>query len=94
MNKKWHLDPKEVVRTGCSSMSGQRSKASSVSRAVSLTGCEITLIHTPTKISVRGNIPVGHYAKKEMVTRQKELAKKLFAQLETEVAKHLRIPGR
>jgi hypothetical protein len=43
---------------------------------------------------VRGSVPVGHYAKKEMVTRQKELAEKLYAQLETEVAKHLRIPGR
>lgn len=51
-------------------------------------------MHVPTGVEVRGQVPQGHYSKKEMRQLRQELYQKLFVELERKVAKHLRVPGR
>jgi hypothetical protein len=63
-------------------------------RHMDVRSVSITLVHRPTKIEVGGQVPEGHYSRKEMISQHKALCSQLFAELETRVAKHLKIPGR
>ena len=91
MSAKWSLDRDEVTRnwTGTST-----TKSGQFSRRRKRTSSTLTLTHSPTKISVKGAVPEGHYSKPEMRKLEDELHEKLFSLLENKVAKHLRMAGR
>ena len=92
MGRNWSLNPKEVYSYGgSSSISGRKNVKQS--RKMDLRSAEINLVHEPTKIEVHGNIPHGHYTKKEMTLLNDSLYNKLFSELEIKVAKHLKISG-
>jgi hypothetical protein len=92
--KTWSLDPKEVGVFGSGGTSGRRTHATRSGRANSVTKANIKLTHYPTGISVEGVIPPGNYARGDMQKMKKELCNMLFLELESAVAKHLRVPGR
>jgi len=92
--EKWRLNPDEVNWTGMSMSSGRRKHATRSGRASSITGAEYVLIHTPSQISVSGNVPKGNYSRSEMRKKQDRLFRELFSELEIKVAKFLKIPGR
>lgn len=93
MNKKsvWHLDITEVAEDFFGASSG---KSGQFSRVLKTTSGTLSLTHTPTGITVTGEIPAGHYSKKTMQEKRKALKTALLAKLEDKVAKHLRISGR
>ncbi len=90
----WRMDPDDVVLLGSTSSSGRRKHATKAGRANSVTGAEFELLHKPTGISVRGEIPRGNYSRTEMQKLKAALYSELLVQLEGSVAKHLRITGR
>jgi hypothetical protein len=63
-------------------------------RARGLSGVHITLVHLPTKVTVTGEIPLGHFARKQLSGLRDELYEWLILDLEKKVAKVLRVPGR
>ncbi len=64
------------------------------SRALGESGSRLTLTHKSTGIEVTGEVPTGHYSRREMQSEVRKLEEGLFAELESQVAKALRIPGR
>mgnify|MGYP007080183204 CR=1 FL=1 len=98
MNKKnsWKIDLKDVSIGGGGFMrSGrQTSRWTKQPSIMDEKSKNIELIHKPTQITVNGEVPLGHYSKKEMQHSTEALKTKLFLELETKVAKYLRIPGR
>ncbi len=92
-NNKWQLPKGEVTWAGGGSTSTHRRKRSIASRAVDLRSWEFTLIHIPTEVSVSGDVPAGHYSKKQMQQAREDLWAKLWPELEKKVAKHMRLPG-
>jgi len=89
----WHLDPAEVGWATDGSTSTRRRKRR-LSRKLDNRSLRLRLTHIPTGISVSGEIPTGNYSKNEMKAAEEELSANLFNQLESKVARHLRIPGR
>jgi len=89
---KWSMNPSDVARYGLSFRSSGRSKASQ-SRVLDTSSKQWSLIHTPTNLEVKGNIPERNYSKKEMQKLEEILFKNLFKELEVNVAKKLRIAG-
>lgn len=88
-DKSWAMDPNDVNW----SMSGS-SSGGTFERKTKITSRSLKLQHVPTKVYVEGEIPPGHYSKKEMQKLTEELKQNLYKELEQQVAKHLRIPGR
>jgi hypothetical protein len=64
------------------------------SRALDTRSLRLKLTHMPSGIMVKGEIPDGHYAKKEMNRLKEELRRVLFQKLESKVAREMRIAGR
>ena len=91
MKTKWSLNPKEV---GYSAGSSASAKGGQFNRRLQVRSCNLTLTHNPTGLQVDGEISAGNYSKKEMQKLREDLHRKLFAILESRVAKHLRLPGR
>ena len=89
----WQLPKDEVAWSGFGFASTRRRKRSTASRAVDLRGWEMTLVHLPTGLSVSGEIPKGHYSKKQMQREREDLWARLWPELEDLVARHLRLPG-
>ena len=54
----------------------------------------ITVRHRPTGITLRGEIPEGHYSRGEMRKLKDALVERLMRELEEAVARRLRVPGR
>lgn len=54
----------------------------------------ITVRHRPTGIVLQGAIPEGHYSKAEMQKLKDALLERLMREMETAVARHLRLAGR
>lgn len=88
---KWKLDPAEVGKGWGSSSS---SKSGQFSRRLKVTSATLTLVHIPTGLEVKGEVPAGNYSKKEMRRLREELYARLFSVLAQKVGKHLRAPGR
>lgn len=65
-----------------------------VSRAQALTSETVEIIHSKTGISVTGEIPAGHYTKKQMQAAREKCLTALFSDIERRVAKNARKPGR
>ena len=84
---KWSLNPKEVASGWVGFSSG---KSGQFSRRLKITSCTVTLTHGPTGLQVQGEVPPGHYSKKEMQRLRDEQYVKLFLLLEATVRKHLR----
>jgi hypothetical protein len=91
MPAKWSLNPEEVASSLSSSAS---TKGRQFNRRLQTRSCTLTLSHPTTGLQVTGEIPSGHYSKKEMKQLRDDLYRKLFPLLEAKVAKHLRVPGR
>lgn len=91
-SKPWKLDPAEVSWSTESSTSTKRKKRRQ-SRQLDERSQRVLLRHVPTGIVVTGEIPTGHYSRKEMEAARNALIEKLFVQLEAEVGRHLRVPG-
>ena len=91
MSPKWRLNPDEVGGGNVSSSS--TTKSGQFSRRLKRTSARLQLTHIPTGINVTGEVPEGHYSKKEMRKLKEELYERLFVQLEVKVGKHLRAPG-
>ncbi len=89
----WSLNPADVSRSSSRATMNRRTGAAQ-SRAVNITTATVTLRHMPTGIEVSGDVPQGHYSRGELRQLQDDLAEQLFKQLETLVARHLRVPGR
>lgn len=92
--KGWRLDPKEVGLGTAGLSSGKRKKATRASRVVEKRGMTVTLTHMPTGLEVSGEIPSGHYSRKQMQQEVATMYSRLFVELEKLVAKTFRIPGR
>lgn len=90
--KPWALDPKDIGEgwTGHSSTKVM----GNFERKLKVTSRTVNLTHVPTGIKVFGDIPDGHYSKKEMRGLTDKIREKLWAELEDKVARHLKIPGR
>jgi hypothetical protein len=82
----WKLDPAEVAWGAAGGFSGKRRKHPN--RKFDLTQSTVLLWHVPTGLSVTGEVPIGHYSKKEMQLLRKRLYPQLYARLEKLVAKH------
>lgn len=90
----FQLKPEDVDRSTMGSTSG-RGKPTRRSRAeAGPSDCRMKLTHTPTGLSVAGEVPLGRYTRGEMRVAKEKLWRLLFAQLETKVAQHLRLPSR
>jgi hypothetical protein len=90
--KRFSLDPADVTMSAVGQSSGRRKAR--FSRANQSSSYTITLKHQPTGIEVQGSVAAGNYSRQEMRTRQEVLHQQLYAALEDEVAKALRISGR
>jgi hypothetical protein len=91
--RKFVLKPVDIASGWSQTSAGARS-VNRASRASCVTSAECFLEHLPTKVRVSGDIPKGHYSRAEMTRLKAELFARLSAELEAEVAKLLRIPGR
>jgi hypothetical protein len=75
-------------------LGGRDGKATKTSRAAGLQTGHLRLVHRPTKITVVGEVPEGHYSRKEMATAMQMLHDELLHELERLVERHFRRPGR
>jgi len=89
----WSLNPAEVATSSQASTARRRGKAAQ-SRALDVTESTLKLLHLPTGIEVTGGVPAGHHSRAEMRRLRDDLHRRLFADLERLVARHLRVPGR
>ena len=89
--QEWKLDWADIDWGGGSSSCG---KSGQFERKLKTTSCNIFLIHKPTGIRVKDEVPPGNYSKKEMMQLRDNLKQSLFLKLEYEVAKKLKISGR
>lgn len=88
--ERWRLNPREIS----SGWSGSSSGTSGIfDRKLKITGRRLRLRYEPTGVAVEGEIPDGHYSRKEMQQKTEQLMKVLFLELESKVAKKLRIRG-
>jgi hypothetical protein len=96
MTTPWSMSKDDVIDswTSTSSSSQRAGRVARTSRKTSHSGSILTLIHMPTEIRVTGAVPVGHYSRHELMAQRERLRGKLWEQLEVEVARKLRIPGR
>jgi hypothetical protein len=60
------LDASDIALGWTGSSSGLRRKATRSGRATTLTSRTLTLTHTPTGVTVSGEIPVGNYSRSEL----------------------------
>jgi hypothetical protein len=90
---RWSLNPAEVDAAMMGTTTSGRSQRRE-SRALDVRSVKLTLKHRPTGVVVVGAVPDGHYARKEMTRLKAELRAGLFRELESKVARVLRIPGR
>ena len=90
----WQLPRSEVNVSSRASSSGTRHRSARDSRNLDERAVTIRMEHAPSGLFVEGSIPEGHYSKNEMRKLKDALSDRLFRELETKVARHLRIPGR
>lgn len=88
----FQLDPKDVLCSEGSGKSGRRKAR--LPRSASSSDGYLELTHAPTGISVTGDIPRGHYTRKQMRAIRRDVYERLLAALTDTVAKELRVPGR
>jgi hypothetical protein len=84
------INPQDLAVSRHSSSSG---KPGVFDRRHKVTECRIKVKHRPTGIEVEGDVPPGHYAKKEMQKLRDELEARLKAELLLKVAQRLCWPS-
>jgi len=89
----WHLPTSEVNVATVASSSGKPRSARD-SRKLDKRAITVRLEHVPTGIFVEAAIPEGHYSRAELRKLKDQLSAQLFGELESKVARHLRVPGR
>lgn len=92
--QQWRLDPSEAQVHSSGKTVGQRTSATKNSRAETATSFTFKLTHGPTGLKAEGCVPSGRYTRKQMQVLKQDLLRALMKQLEHDVAKRLRIPGR
>jgi hypothetical protein len=85
---------KDVSYAWSGSSTGLRSKATRSSRADVVTGSRVSLTHRPTGVVVTGEVPRGNHSRAAMQRHVAELRAKLFVELNSAVARKMRLPGR
>ena len=92
----WHLKPSDVqVGRHWSRSSARPHGVARTSRTAAGTQQgHLTLRHVPTGVTIEGQTARGRYTRKEMGRLMDELKTRLWSDLERQVARHLRIPGR
>ena len=68
--------------------SGSSSGGSSFARKTKITSRRLWMVHNPTGIRVDGEVPSGHYSKKEMKQLTEDLKDNLLVKLEQKVLNH------
>jgi protein subunit release factor A len=93
--KGFTIDPKDVaLNRSWLRASGRGGNIARTSRAVGTQEGRMELIHTPTGISVSGIVNEGVYTRVQMTAAMDALKVQLWAELESKIARHLRLPGR
>jgi hypothetical protein len=98
--KGWAVAKSDVVESGgrsnvpAGSGSHPRKGARKPSRKSGTSGVAMKLRHFPTGLEATGQIPSEHFSKTELIAAKEHLRAKLWAELEDQVARELRIPGR
>ena len=88
------LDPREVAWRTVGSSSG-RSRPTRRSRAAAgPSASRMTLTHVATGVTVEREVPLGRYMRGQMRVAKEQLHARLFSELESKVARHLRLPSR
>jgi len=90
----WQLAPSDANVSSRASSSRKRHRSARDSRKLDERAITIRMEHASSGLFVEGAIPEGHYSKNELPRLKGELSARLFRELETKVARHLRIPGR
>lgn len=76
---------------GSTSSSKRSGRVARTSRKVAVSGGSITLRHMPTGITVQGEIPEGHYSRREFAAERERLRTTLWKELEDKVARDPRL---
>ena len=87
--KKWKFNEADVCEMGGGSYLKSHGHPTKTQRSV-----EVTLVHTPTGISVAKSSPVEAMSRPAAAKMRVKLRLELLPKLEELVAKHLRITGR
>ena len=78
------LDMAEVKINGGASSGGKTGK---LDRRLKVTSCHYAMTHTPTGITVRVEVPPGHYSKKQMRTLREKIYRECIEKLTESVGK-------
>ena len=78
---RWSMSPSDVLE--------YEGASTSFSEGGSLTSRTLTFHHVPTLLEVSGQVPPGHYTKKEMTSMLQQLRARLWPELEEAVADKL-----
>jgi hypothetical protein len=87
--KKWSINEADVCQMGGGGYMKSHGHPTKTQRSV-----EVTLLHTPTGISVSQRSPLESMSRPAAAKMRAQLRRELLPKLEELVAKHLRIPGR
>ncbi|WP_148090343.1 hypothetical protein [Acidovorax sp. FJL06] len=87
--KKWKINEADVCELGGGGSMKSHGHPTKTQRSV-----EVTLLHTPTGISVSQRSPLESMSRPAAAKMRAQLRMELLPKLEELVAKHLRIPGR
>lgn len=90
---KMDLNESDIQASFGSSSSGGRGKVRQP-RSSDLRSARLELLHVPSGVKVNGEIPSGHYNRKQMQKLTLELKGRLAEELKQQVAKKLRVAGR
>lgn len=90
---KTELNESDIQASFGSSSSGGRRKARQP-RSLDLRSSRVELLHVPSGVKVKGEIPSGHYNRKQMQKLTLELKARLTEELGQLVGKKLRVAGR
>jgi hypothetical protein len=79
---------------GSTSSSKRAGRVARTSRRVAVSGGSLTLRHVPTGVTVQGEIPEGHYSRREFAAERERLQTTLWQELEDRVARDPRLKRR
>ena len=87
------MDPREVSWKAMTTASSGRTKVG-LPRSLDRRSVQLTGEHIPTGLVVKGVVPEGHYSRDQMRKLEDELRARLLSELESKVARRIRVAGR
>jgi len=87
-NKGFRMNPRDISYAWGGSASAKHRKKRN--RKCDLRSSRITLVHRPTGVEVSGEVPEGHYSKKEMQEKCDDMYHILLPTLEAKVRKYIK----